>query len=113
LIAAAGANCSVSLPLATGFEANAISADLRSLAPGQSYTLFVDADGAPAAEARFDFTGADGLVTTRSISRVPTQVPTGRFFMSLAGMGQSAAQTVRIALDVPFGINARVAACFD
>ena len=113
LIAAAGANCRVTVPLATGFEPNSISADLRSLEPGQSYTLFVDADGAQAAEARFDFTGADGLVTSRFITRIPAQVPTGRFYMPLAGLGPDGAQTVRIDLDVPFGLNARVAACFD
>ena len=117
LIAAAGANCRVTLALATGFEPNSISADLRSLEPGQAYTLFVDADGAPAAEARFDFTGADGLVTSRYITRLPTQVPTGRFYMSMAGLGPNGgpegAQTVRIDLDVPFGINAHVAACYE
>ena len=113
LIAAAGANCRVTVPLATGFEPNSISADLRSLEPGQSYTLFVDADGAQAAEARFDVTGADGLVTSRFITRIPAQVPTGRFYMPLAGLGPDGAQTVRIDLDVPFGLNARVAACFD
>lgn len=113
LIAAAGASCGVTLPLATGFESNSISADLRSLAPGQSYTLFVDADGAQATAARFDFTGADGLVTSQYITRFPTQVPTGRFYMPMTGLGPAGAQTVRIDLDVPFGINARVAACTD
>ena len=113
LIAAAGANCRVSLPLATGFEPNSISADLRGLEPGQRYTLFVDADGAQAAEARFMFTGAAGLNTTRFISRNLSQVPTGRFYMAMTGLTPNDAQTVQIDLDVPFGVNARVAACLD
>lgn len=113
LIAAAGAVCSVSLPLATGFEPNSISADLRGLEPGQDYTLFVDADGAQAAEARFGFTGTAGLVTSRIISRNLSQVPTGRFYMAMTGLAPNDAQTVRIDLDVPFGINARVLACVE
>lgn len=113
LIAAAGAGCSITLPLATGFEPNSISADLRGFEPGNDYTLFVDADGAQAAEARFDFTGATGLETSRIISRLPTQAPTGRFYMSMAGLSRNDAQTVRIDLDVPFGINARVSACVE
>ena len=113
LIAAAGASCRISLPLATGFEPNSISADLRGLEPGQTYSLFVDADGAQAAEARFNFTGATGLITSRIISRTLTQVPTGRFYMGMTGLTPSDAQTVRIDLDVPFGINARVSACID
>ena len=113
LIAAAGASCRISLPLATGFEPNSISADLRGLEPGQTYTLFVDADGAQAAEARFNFTGATGLITSRIISRTLTQVPTGRFYMGMTGLTPNDAQTVRIDLDVPFGINARVSACID
>lgn len=113
LITAAGASCRVSLPIATGFEPNSISADLRGLEPGQSYSLFVDADGAQAAAARFDFTGSTGLVTSRIIARHPTQVPTGRFYMAMTGLGPTDAQTVRIDLDVPFGINARVVACLD
>ena len=113
LIAAAGGSCRVSLPLATGFEPNSISADLRGLEPGQDYTLFVDADGAQAAEARFDFTGATGLITSRIISRNLNQVPTGRFYMVMTGLTPNDAQTVRIDLDVPYGINARVSACVE
>ena len=113
LIAAARASCNVSLPLATGFEPNSISADLRGLDQGQKYTLFVEADGAQASEARFEFTGTTGLVTSRIISRLSTQAPTGRFYMALAGLTPSDAQTVRINLDVPFGINPRVSACVE
>jgi alginate biosynthesis protein AlgX len=113
LIAAAGGNCRVTLPLATGFEQNTLSADLRALQPGQSYTLFVDADGAQATEARFTFVGPNGEARTRKIIRNPDQVPTGRFYMAMAGLFSGPPQTAQITLDVPFGINARVTACYD
>lgn len=113
LIAAASGNCRVALPLAAGFEANSITADLRALQSGLTYTLFVDADGAQATEARFDFTGNSGQTLTRQIVRNPLQLPTGRFYIPIEGLFADGVQTVRIDLDVPFGINARVKACYD
>ena len=112
LIAAAGDQCRVTLPVASGAEMNAVTADLRSLDPGQSYTLFVDADGAQATMAQFDFTQNDGLIRTKSIFRNPQQAPTGRFYMPMSGLSSGGAQTVRIAFDVPVGPNTRVTACF-
>ncbi len=113
LIAAAGGNCRVALPVAAGFDANSITADLRALQSGETYTLFIDADGAQATEARFDFTGNLGQTVVRHIVRDPQQLPTGRFYMPIEGLFAEGAQTVRIDLDVPFGINARVTACYD
>jgi len=111
LIAAAGDSCTMPLPLAAGTVPDAIAADLRGLPPGSARTLFVDADGAPAQAARFDFTGASGLVRSRTIVRHPDQVATGRFYMPMDGLWPEGAQTVTIVLDAAPGPNARVMAC--
>jgi alginate biosynthesis protein AlgX len=113
LIAAAGADCRVPLQLSSGRQANALTADLVPLDPGQSYTLFVDTDGAGAGAARFDFLSGSGLIRSRSVFRHPDQVRTGRFYMPMSGLWPEGAQRVEIVLDVPFGGNARVTACFD
>lgn len=113
LIAAAGGNCRMALPVAAGSQANSVTADLRALQAGETYTLFIDADGAQATEARFNFTGNSGQTLTRQIVRNLMQVPTGRFYMPMSGLFAEGAQTVQIDLDVPFGINARVSACYD
>lgn len=112
LVAAAGDTCRVALPLAAGVQANAVSADLTGLQAGQDYTLFVDADGAPAQSARFSFVTSAGQTLIRDALRHPGQVATGRFYLSMAGLGPDL-QSVRIDLDVPMGLNARVTACFD
>jgi alginate biosynthesis protein AlgX len=113
LIAAAGSGCRVSLPLATGFEQSTISADLRSLEPGLPFTLYLEADGAQAREARFDFLTTSGLAVTRHVLRHPEQVPTGRFYVPMPAPGPEGLDSVQITLDVAIGINARVNACFD
>jgi len=113
LIAAAGANCRVPLRLLTAGDQTRVTADLTVLDPSQAYTLFVDADGAEATEARFDFLGGSGLIRSKSVFRHNDQVKTGRFFMPLTGLWSEGAQTVEIALDVPFGAGPRVTACFD
>ena len=111
LIAAAAGRCSVVLPLAAGTQPNAIAADLRGLPPGSADMVFVDADGAQATRARFDFAGPDGLVRSRHVLRHADQAPTGRFYMPMDGLWSQGAQTVTIALDVPPGPNARVMVC--
>lgn len=113
LIAAAGAGCSVSLPLATGFDQSTLSADLRSLEPGRAFTLYLEADGAQAREARFDFLSTNGLAVTRHVLRHPAQVPTGRFYVPMPAQGPGGVDSVQITLDVAIGINARVSACYD
>jgi alginate biosynthesis protein AlgX len=113
LIAAAGAGCSATLPLATGFDQSALSADLRSLEPGRPFTLYLEADGAEAREARFEFLSPSGLSVTRQVLRHPAQVPTGRFYMPMPAQTPGGIDSVRITLDVAIGINARVSACYD
>ena len=113
LIAAAGANCRVPLRLLTSGDQTRVTADLTVLDPSQAYTLFIDADGAQASEARFDFLGGSGLIRSKSVVRHKDQVTTGRFFMPLSGLWSEGAQTVEIVLDAPFGGTPRVTACFD
>jgi len=113
LIVAAGDGCRVPLPVLSGNDANTLTADLGTLDRSQSYTLFVDADGTQATEARFDFHTAAGLARSQSVLRHKDQVKTGRFFMPLSGLWPQGAQTVDIVLDAPFGVAARVTACFD
>lgn len=113
LTAAAGADCRVPLPLLSSGQPNTITADLRALDRSQPYTLLVEAEGAPAAAARFDFLSGNGLVRSRSVVRHPDQVRTGRFYMPMSGLWPEGAQSVDIQLDVPFGGSTRVTACFD
>lgn len=113
LIAAAGDTCRVPLQLLSGGQANAVTADLSTLDPGQSYTLLLEADGAEAMSARFDFLSASGLVRSKSVFRNAAQVKTGRFYMPMSGLSAEGSQLVEIVLDAPFGNTARVTACFD
>ena len=113
LIAAAGDNCRVPLALLLNPQTNSVVADLTTLDAGQSYTLMVDADGAEATTATFDFTSASGLTLGKSVRRSKDQVKTGRFFMPMTGLWPEGAQSVEIKLDVPPGSNIRVTACFN
>lgn len=113
LIAAAGDNCRVPLPVSVNLQNNSVVADLTSLDAGQSYTLFVDANGAPASQAQFDFTASNGLIRTKSIFRNRDQVKTGRFYMPMTSLWPEGAQSVEITLDVPLGNAPRVLACFN
>lgn len=113
LIAAAGDKCRVPLPVMVNLQTNAVVADLTSLDAGQAYTLLVDASGAPASSAQFNFTASNGLVLTKSVYRTKDQVKTGRFYMPMTGLFPQGAQSVEIRLDVPFGNTPRVMACFN
>ena len=113
LIAAAGDNCRVPLPVMVNLQTNSVVADLTSLDAGQDYTLFVDASGAPASQAQFDFTASNGLVRTKSVFRSKDQVKTGRFYMPMSSLWPEGAQSVEITLDVPLGNAPRVLACFN
>jgi alginate biosynthesis protein AlgX len=113
LIAAAGGNCRVPLTLLPSRQPNTVIADLSTLDPGQSYTLFVDADGSPAGEARFDFLSGTGLVRSKYVLRQEDQLRNGQFYMPLSGLWAEGARSVDIVLDAPFGNNTRVSACFD
>jgi alginate biosynthesis protein AlgX len=113
LIAAAGDNCRVPLPVMVNLQNNSVVADLTPLDAGQSYTLFLDASGAPASQAQFDFTASNGLIRTKSIFRNKDQVKTGRFYMPMTSLWPEGAQSVEITLDVPLGNAPRVMACFN
>jgi len=52
-------------------------------------------------------------VRTKFIHRHPDQVKTGRFYMPLSGLWPEGVQTADIVLDVPYGADPRVTACFD
>lgn len=113
LTAASGSSCRVALPLSPSAQENAVTVDLTTLDPNQKYTLFLDADGAAATTARFDFVNELGIVRTKIIERNPEQVKTGRFYMPLTGLWPQGVQSVDITLDVPIGANAHATACFD
>ncbi|MFT4960851.1 MAG: alginate biosynthesis protein AlgX [Paracoccaceae bacterium] len=111
-IAAAG-NCPISLQVSRGSDINSLRIDLNGLDSRQPYSLYVDADGAQASQARFDFVSRTGLVRRKTIIRNPEQVKTGRFYMPLSGLWQEGATSVEILLDVPFGARTLVSACLD
>jgi alginate biosynthesis protein AlgX len=111
LTAAARDTCRIPLPVAPGFEARTLTVDLLPLDPGRRYTLYLDADAAPATLARFDINGPSGLTRTRHIARHPDQIPTGRFYLPLTGLWPEGAQSATITLDAAFGVNARALAC--
>lgn len=113
LTAAASGTCRIAVPLSIGSGANSMRADLNGLTRGAGHTLYLDADGAQAGRAQFDFVAPGGLVTRKSVLRHADQVKTGRFYMPMTGLGEAGAQSVEITLDVPFGRNARVMACTE
>ncbi len=113
LIAASGDTCRVPLPVSVDLQSNSVVADLSSLDASQTYTLYLDADGAPATSAQFDFTASNGLIRTKSIYRNRDQVKTGRFYMPMSGLWSEGVQSVQITLDVPLGNAPRVSACFN
>ena len=113
LTAATASRCRISLPFTRGATPQSIRAKLNGLDAAQPYTLYLDTGGANASEVRFDFTSRQGLVQSKHVIRHPDQVKTGRFYMPLSGLWREGAQTVDVSLDVPFGPNARISACFD
>ena len=113
LAVAAEGNCPISLHVSRGNEINSQRIDLGGLDGRRSYTLFVDADGAEATEAQFDFVSRTGLMRRKTIIRHPEQVKTGRFYVPLSGLWPEGATSVEIKLDVPFGPGALVSACLD
>lgn len=113
LAVAATDNCPIALSVSPGNAIHSLRIDLDELDGHQSYSLFVDADGANASEARFDFTSYTGLLRQKTILRHPKQAKTGRFYMPMTGLWREGAISVEIALDVPFGAGTRVSACLD
>ena len=113
LTAAAAGRCRISIPVIRGARPNSIRAELNGLDSAQSYTLYVDTGGSNASEISFDFRSRQGLVQNKQVIRHPNQVKTGRFYMPLTGLWREGAQTVDISLDVAFGPDTRISACFD
>lgn len=113
LSAAIAGNCPVSLRVSRGRDVNSLRVDLSRLDRRQSHTLYVDAAGAAATEARFEFVSRTGLVRRKIIVRHPEQIQTGRFYMPMSGLWQDGAIAVEISLDVPFGPTAHVSACIE
>nr|WP_255670814.1 hypothetical protein [Cognatishimia sp. F0-27] len=111
LAAAAAMDCQTALPVLPSETPNGWRADLQTVAVQGAVTLLVDADGALARKARFDFTGAEGLVRSRSIHRLSTQDGTARFMMPMVGLWPEGAISVDVVLDVPFGPAPRILAC--
>ncbi len=111
LAAAAGGACTIPLPVLGGAEPGTASADLAPVAGGGAWTLYLDAEGTQATEARFDFVGANGLTRSFWVRRAPGQVPTGRFYMPMAALGAEPAARVDVRLDAPFAGPVRMAAC--
>lgn len=113
LATAATGNCPISLHVSRGSEANSLLVDLGGLDRRSSYSVYVNADGAEATEAQFDFASRGGLVRRKIIVRNPEQAKTGGFYMPLSGLWPEGAISVEILLDVPFGPGALVSACLD
>lgn len=113
LAVAASGNCPVSLHVSRGSGVNSMRIDLNGLDRRSSYSLFIDADGAEATEAQFDFVSRAGLMRRKTIIRNPEQAKTGRFYMPMSGLWPEGAISVEISLDVPFGPGAFVSACLD
>ncbi|WGW04286.1 alginate O-acetyltransferase AlgX-related protein [Tropicibacter oceani] len=111
LIAAAGPDCAIALPMAFDRNAGVLRADLSRLDPQQAHTLFLDTDGAEAATARFSFYEATGLHRTRAVFRRGDQLLTGRFYMPMSGLWPEGAVSVEISLDAPSGPAPRLFAC--
>jgi alginate biosynthesis protein AlgX len=111
LTVAAGDTCRIALPVLTGSDAQGVTADLSGLSAGQGFVLFVDAEGTPATEARFDFRGQDGLSRSFWVVRNPDQVPTGRFYLPMSGVGDAVVTAVDVRFDVPVSGVVRMAAC--
>ena len=113
LIAAAGDTCRADVPLTPAARPDTVTADLTGLPRDRRVTLLLAADWIPATAARFDFMSADGLIRSRSITRHPGQVRTGRFYMPMTGLWPEGVARVQIVLDVPFGATTRLIACHD
>lgn len=111
LIAAAGPDCALNLPIGQGPEAGLLIADLSTLDPVAPGVIMVDTGETAAREMRFDFTGPDGTVRSRWVTRDPGQVATGRFYVPVDGLWPGGPRTVDIRIDGGFGLTARVAAC--
>lgn len=110
---AATGNCPVSLHVSRGSDVNSMRIDLNGLDRRSTYSIYLDADGAQANEAQFEFVSRTGLKRRKTIIRNPEQAKTGRFYMPMSGLWPDGAISVEISLDVPFGPGALVSACLD
>ncbi|MDC0738702.1 hypothetical protein N6L24_10455 [Cognatishimia sp. SS12] len=113
LIAAAGQNCQLPLPVRRGATPREISVDLRQIALDPAQTLFLDSDGAPALGVTYRFALASGRMREKRISRSARLRRTGRFYMPLTGLWPAGADHVTIALDADFGPAPRAFLCTD
>jgi alginate biosynthesis protein AlgX len=111
LIAAAGTTCRGVLAATRTPTGDRLRADLSQLRAGAKVTLALDTGGAGLPFVRFHFTGADGLVRSRSIYRHPDQILTGQFYMPLSGLNADGLRGVEIEGPGAFGLQARLVAC--
>lgn len=111
LTAAAGPGCTVVLPVLAGAAPGSAVADLAPIGGGGDWTLYLDADGTPATEARFDLTGTDGLTRSFYVTRHKDQLATGRFYLPLTALAGQPLARVEVHLDAAFAGPVRMAAC--
>lgn len=111
LIAAAGTTCRAALVTTRTAAGDRLRADLSQIRPGAPLTLALDTGGIGFPYVRFHFTGADGLVRSRSIYRHPDQILTGQFYMPLSGLNTDGLRGVEIEGPAAFGLQARLVAC--
>ncbi len=111
LIAAAGPECAIALPMDFDTKANVLRAEISTLDQARPHTLLLDTDGAQANSAKFSFMDANGLRRTRTIYRQVDQLLTGRFYMPMSGLWPEGAYSVEITLDAAPGSAPRLFAC--
>jgi alginate biosynthesis protein AlgX len=110
IIAASRGECDQEIKLTPGV-ANSFHADLSnvSFAPGD--VLLADAGDGGNRKASFAFTGSDGEVRTRSISRDDRLRATGRYFASTAGMPKGALNGLDLTFDTNAGSDTTLHIC--
>jgi alginate biosynthesis protein AlgX len=111
LVAAAANSCGRSIPLIRTPAGDRLRAELGQFPLDANNTLELDTDGALLSFVRFHFTGADGLVRSRSIYRQANQLLTGRFYLSLAGMNTTGLRAIEIEAPAAFGLQSSLAVC--
>ncbi len=111
LITAAGSTCTSEIALTRTPSGDRLRADLSQMALTPGITLSLGTGGVGLSFVRFHFTGADGLVRSRSIYRHRDQILTGQFYLPLSGLNTTGVLGVEIEGHAAFGPQPRLLAC--
>ncbi|WP_136441954.1 alginate O-acetyltransferase AlgX-related protein [Pacificoceanicola onchidii] len=112
LVSAAGADCSVPVPLMVSGDGQTLRADLTVIEKAPDALLF-QPDGTGNASVTFAFENDEALTRSRWLERHEGAKLTGRFFAPMSGLWEAGAVAVNIQPTGSVGPKVALFACYD